>query len=224
MEKCKQCGTCCRKGGPALHSQDLALIRESGIIDIADLVTLRKGELAYDQPAGKVQPLEEEIVKIRGTGVEWTCKFFAPESNACRIYHSRPIECQLLFCEDPDPLMEIYDKDRITRKDLLPEGHPLLELAQEHDEKCSPLKVAELSAIITEADKTGKEAPEATSELAEILSYDRSMRELVAEKTGIPESSLDFLFGRALTRILPTFGLSAASSGRGFTLRVNKRS
>lgn len=224
MENCKQCGTCCRKGGPALHRQDLELLRKSDGIDLNDLVTLRKGELAYDQPAGAVLPLEEEIIKVKGIDGEWTCTFFAPESNVCRIYQNRPLECQVLFCSDPEPLLEIYTKDRVKRADILPEGHPLIELISEHDAKCPMERVAEICSAIVEAEKPKDNLDEIRAELIEMVSYDKNIRDLVAEKTGMPESAMEFFFGRTLTRIVPSFGISAMPTGKGYTLRVNKRS
>lgn len=225
MEKCIQCGTCCRKGGPALHVQDLALLKKEGGIDLTDLVTLRKGELAYDQPAGAVLPLEEEIIKIKGTDGEWTCTFFAPEGNVCRIYEYRPQECQVLFCGDPKPLLDIYNIERIKRTDVLPEGHPLLELIAEHEKKCPLDKVTEICTEIVNAEGEEQNHQEKLhTELLEMVSYDKSIRELMTEKAGMPKAAMDFLFGRALTRIIPSFGISANPSAKGYILRVNKRS
>ena len=45
--ECKRCGTCCIKGGPVLHSVDLALITE-GVIRPDQLVVIRHGEPAYN--------------------------------------------------------------------------------------------------------------------------------------------------------------------------------
>lgn len=216
MNECKQCGTCCRKGGPALHTQDLPLLRESGDIDLTDIVTLRKGELAYDQPEAAVIPLQEEILKIKGAGGSWTCKFLAISSQVCRIYKNRPLECQVLFCGDPDPLLKIYDKDRITRRDILPEGHPVLELIEEHDNKCAPQKMADLAAQVLE-DWSGKE--NLKSSLLEMLVYDKSVRDLMTEKSGMPEEAMDFFFGRPLSVILRGYGIIATPNGNSFSLR-----
>lgn len=216
MKECKQCGICCRKGGPALHIQDLPLLKEENGIDLTDIVTLRKGELAFDQPQSAVAPLTEEILKIKGTGGEWTCKFLAPSSQVCRIYKNRPLECQLLFCEDPDPLLKIYDKDRLCRKDILPEGHPVLELIEEHDKKCSPAKMSALAAdILNDWD----DSEELKADLREMLIYDKSIRELVMEKAKLPEESMDFFFGRPLGRVLSGHGIIATPNGKSFSLR-----
>ena len=216
MNECKQCGTCCRKGGPALHTQDLPLLKEADGVDLTDIVTLRKGELAYDQPVGAVIPLDEEILKIKGSGGEWICKFLAQASNVCRIYKNRPLECQKLFCEDPEPLMEIYSKDRISRKDVLPDGHPVLELIAEHDKKCDPTKMSELAAAAVE---NWDESESIQSDLREILIFDTSVRELVMEKAGLPEESMDFFFGRPMTVLIKGYGIIATPNGKSFSLR-----
>ncbi|TIH19359.1 YkgJ family cysteine cluster protein [Marinifilum sp. JC120] len=216
MNECKQCGTCCRKGGPALHTQDLPLLKEADGIDLTEIVTLRKGELAYDQPVGAVIPLGEEILKIKGTGGEWTCKFLALSSQVCRIYKNRPLECQKLFCEDPEPLMEIYSKDRISRKDVLPAGHPVLELIDEHDRKCDPIKMSEIAA---KAIESWDESTELQAELREMLIFDASVRELVMEKAGLPEESLDFFFGRPMSILIKGYGVIATPNGKSFSLR-----
>ncbi|WP_027177464.1 YkgJ family cysteine cluster protein [Maridesulfovibrio bastinii] len=225
MKKCRQCGTCCRKGGPALHVQDLELLKNKDGIDLTDLVTLRKGEMVYDQPVGAVIPLEQEIIKIKGTDGEWICSFFTPEGNTCGIYNKRPLECQLLFCEDPEPLLEVYSVDRLTRTDILPQGHPLVELIAEHDKKCPMDRVAEICSEIVNAEgEEQKNQKNLHHELLEMVSYDLSIRDLVVEKAGIPKNSLDFFFGRSLLRIIPSFGISAIPTVKGYTLRVNKRS
>ncbi|WP_432735157.1 YkgJ family cysteine cluster protein [Maridesulfovibrio sp. FT414] len=216
MNECKQCGTCCRKGGPALHTQDLGLLRESEGLDLTDIVTLRKGELVFDQPENAVAPLKEEILKVKGAGGSWTCKFLAVSSQVCRIYKNRPLECQTLFCGDPDPLLKIYDKDRLTRRDILPEGHPVLELIEEHDRRCSPKKLASLATEVV-ADWNGKE--DLRADLREMMIYDKSVRDLVVEKAGLPEEAMDFFFGRPLGIILKGYGIISTPNGNSFSLR-----
>ncbi|WP_320170847.1 YkgJ family cysteine cluster protein [Maridesulfovibrio sp.] len=216
MNECKQCGTCCRKGGPALHKQDLPLLEEAGGIDITDIVTIRKGELAYNQPEGEVGPLQEEILKIKGAGGTWSCKFLSPSTQVCRIYKNRPLECRKLFCGDTEPLLEIYNKDRISRRDLLPEGHPVLELIAEHDSKCSPERMAELAA---EAIEHWNKAENLKADLREILIYDKSIRDLVVEKTGLPAEAMDFFFGRSASIVLKGYGIIATANGNSFSLR-----
>ena len=63
IHHCRQCGTCCRKGGPALHVEDSYLLEE-GIIQLQDLVTFRAGELVRDTSNNGVVPLPAEIATL----------------------------------------------------------------------------------------------------------------------------------------------------------------
>ena len=191
---CSRCGECCRKGGPALHHEDLPLLRTPGGPDLADLMTLRAGEPALDQVRGRVEPLAGEIVKLRGRGTAWTCLFFQEGDAACAIYRARPLECRALSCQDTRELERVYAKDRLTRRDILPTGHPLLELIEEHERRCPVAGYARL---------LGSDAPENRRSRAEMLAWDREVRLLVTEKSGMDPAILDFLFGRPLELLAP---------------------
>ena len=198
--RCKRCGACCRNGGPALHKEDMTLI-EDGTIPLTAMVAIRPGERAYDQIAQNVLPLEEEILKIKGRDGAWTCLFFSPESATCGVYETRPAECEILFCRDIEPLAAMYAKDRLKRTDLLPEGHPLLDLVAEHSEKCAPLHMEELAKKAREGDD------EAGIALKEMVLFDMEMRRLVVEKAGMDPEMNDFLFGRPLRVLLRSMNI-----------------
>jgi len=210
--QCKRCGQCCRKGGPALHTQDLPLIQD-GTIPLADIVTLRAGEWVFDQPAQQVVPLDGEMLKIKGRDGSWTCLYLSPESNLCGMYASRPAECEALFCEDTAPLQAMYGKDRLRRADLLPEGHPLLELMAEHDRRCAPARMEELAKGAREGDHEAGEA------LKEMVVYDLEMRRLVPQKSGMPAELNEFLFGRPLRVLLAAMNVKVYDTGD--TVRFN---
>eukprot|EP00828_Plagiopyla_frontata_P003292 TRINITY_DN10943_c0_g1_i3.p3 TRINITY_DN10943_c0_g1~~TRINITY_DN10943_c0_g1_i3.p3 ORF type:complete len:312 (-),score=78.14 TRINITY_DN10943_c0_g1_i3:1013-1948(-) len=204
--RCDRCGVCCRQGGPALHVQDLPLIQD-GTIQLADIVTLRPGERVYDQPAQQLLKLDSEILKIKGRDNTWTCLFFSPEGNACGIYETRPVECDLLFCKDTAPLAAMYEKDRLTRSDILPEGHPLLDLIAEHGSRCAPDLVEETA----KAARGGTQ--DAGAALREMVLYDQEMRRLVAEKSGMGRGVNEFLFGRPLKVLLRTMNINVYDMG-----------
>jgi Fe-S-cluster containining protein len=210
--QCKRCGQCCRKGGPALHAQDLPLIQD-GTIPLADIVTLRAGEWVFDQPGQQVVPLDGEMLKIKGRDGAWTCLYLSPESNLCGVYTSRPAECEALFCEDTAPLQAMYEKDRLRRADLLPEGHPLLELMAEHDRRCAPARMEELAKSAREGDREAGEA------LKEMVVYDLEMRRLVPQKSGMPAELNEFLFGRPLRVLLAAMNVKVYDTGD--TVRFN---
>lgn len=184
----------------------MALI-EDGTIPLTSIVTLRPGERAYDQPAQDIRPLEDEILKIKGRDGTWTCSFYSPEGRNCGMYDNRPIECETLFCRDIAPLEAMYTKDRLTRRDLLPEGHPLLELIAEHDEKCAPLFMEETAKKAREGDA------EAGETLKQMVIFDMEVRRLVPEKAGMDPELTDFLFGRPLRVLLRTMNIKVYEVG-----------
>ena len=204
--RCKRCGDCCRNGGPALHFQDLPLIQD-GTVPLSEIVTLRSGERVYDQPSQSVAPLCSEILKIKGRDSSWTCAFFSPASNTCGIYGTRPAECEVLFCRDIEPLKAMYEKDRLTRADLLPEGHPLHELIAEHDAKCDPVRMEELAKAAREGDR------DAGQSLKEMVVFDMEIRRLVPERTGMSRDMNEFLFGRPLRVLLASMNIKVYEAG-----------
>jgi hypothetical protein len=194
---CRRCGTCCAKGGPALHGADAALILD-GAVGLDRLVTLRAGEPVLDQLQNQILPLAAEIIKVRGPHGLTGCVFHLGANAGCSIYQSRPLECRLLDCEDPAPLAEAYAIDRLTRTDLLGPGHPLLELLRHHDKLCP---AAEAFRLARDPALSTRRA------LAELLSADRALRSAFLDKTGASPQLADFLFGRPLPEVLAPLGL-----------------
>lgn len=211
---CRRCGDCCRNGGPALHEEDIPLIQD-GTIPLTSIVTLRPGERAYDQPAQSFLPLDAEILKIKGRDGKWTCAFFSPEGNACGMYNIRPIECSVLFCRDIEPLVQMYTQSRLSRADLLPEGHPLLELIAEHDRKCEPKRMEELALAAREGNS------DAGCALKEMVLFDMEVRRLVPEKAGMPAEMNDFLFGRPLRVLLRAIKINVYEVGNSIRFGFN---
>ncbi|MFI3272288.1 MAG: YkgJ family cysteine cluster protein [Pseudomonadota bacterium] len=143
---CIGCGTCCRKSGPALHAEDVPLFA-SQAFGRGDLVTVRAGELAFDQISGTLQPLAADIVKFGdgrvrnshgfmvGSGEEDAsqaqglsgCRFLVEQPKtptgeirgACGIYAHRPIECRVLLCKDTQAIEALYAQDRLDRAGVL---------------------------------------------------------------------------------------------------------
>ncbi|HSO67896.1 MAG TPA: YkgJ family cysteine cluster protein, partial [Desulfatirhabdiaceae bacterium] len=90
ISACLRCGTCCKKGGPCLHDADRVLV-ESGIIPLANLWTIRVGEMVHDPIAGIVRSTDDEIIKINGRSNSPTCLYFDDAHNTCEIYMNRPL-------------------------------------------------------------------------------------------------------------------------------------
>jgi Fe-S-cluster containining protein len=201
--ECKRCGTCCRSGGPALHLEDVALV-QSGKLPLKDLYTIRKGEMARDNVRGTLAPVASELIKIKGAGCTWTCRYYNLESEGCTVYADRPLECRVLNCRDTAAIEAIYDRERLTRRELLAEVPQLWELVEEHENKCG----YEILATLSKQVKAGVGGDrEAVDRLVEMVGYDTHLRVLIREKGRPDPALLEFLFGRPLTDTLPGFGL-----------------
>jgi Fe-S-cluster containining protein len=200
---CRRCGTCCKNGGPALHLEDRPAV-EQGLIPLRSLVTLRKGELARDPVAGELRPLAGEIIKIKGSGPVWTCLYYDQGQGTCRIYPQRPLECRLLKCWDTADFEASYQRNRLTRKDLLAEVDGWGELVADHERRC---RYADIERLIARAGQTN--AAGGFRELAEKIAFDIEVRRRVVEKGRLDPQILDFLFGRRLLKTLQAmYGLS----------------
>ena len=204
-QTCRQCGTCCRKGGPALHQADRHLVTE-GLIPAADLYTIRTGEPVRDNVAGRLSYANADIIKIKGHDDGWCCRFLEKKSDRCTIYDRRPVECQALQCWDTRAIEVLYDRERLTRKDVLEGVEGLWELIRDHDRRCA------YPIIRNQAGRLSGAAAEQTAALdiiTEMVKYDESLRKLLAENGHAPETMLDFLLGRPLTATLHGFHIKA---------------
>ncbi len=191
--ECRRCGTCCRKGGPGLHLGDLPLY-VSGRLPRASLVTLRAGELVFDNVAGKVEPLAEEMIKIRS--VPGGACVFLYDASQCAVYRDRPVECRTLFCQAPEAVASMYRQDRLTRRDLIQTGGALFELILYHEERCSQALAASLAAALESGDDA------AGKELFSLTRFDEEFRAVLVERAGIDPAELPLYLGRRLTETL----------------------
>ena len=132
MKQCKQCGQCCRQGGPALHQQDQELLGTA--IGLEQLITIRQDEPALPPLANKVEPAPHEFIKIAGGPGSWQCLFLT-EQNQCNLHPAKPLECRLLQCWQPEDLLAMVGKDLLNRKDILANNGPLLELIDNQEQQ-----------------------------------------------------------------------------------------
>ncbi len=220
-KNCTQCGTCCRKGGPAIHDKDVDLLKDN-VIRIADLMTFRPGEFVRDESQQKVVPLEVDVVKlapaINSEEHDWTCRFLIQKekSAACALHGKHPAECRALYCKSPEFLLALPADGRQTRKQIIEiTKSPAwwLELIATHEEKCDLAKIAEYIVKIEE--EGSKEA------IIEMIAFDNSFRELVLEKTDITEDLLPFLFGRPLLGLMHQYKVEVLKTDKGLLLKKN---
>ncbi len=196
--RCIRCGTCCRKGGPCLHTCDGELIADKGL-RINDLVTFRAGELAHDPYNRKVLVLPVEIIKIRGKEGGTECLFFEPDTNSCSIYSRRPVECRELMCWDTSSLRALFLKNTLSRKHVLG-GSGMMDLVESYDRAFPPQLILRL---VTSG--SGRDL----ADLEKMKRMDRRFREMVRDKMGVPEETMDFLFGRPIDDLATAFKRAA---------------
>jgi Fe-S-cluster containining protein len=198
---CNRCGECCRKGGPALHLEDRERV-ENGVIHSRWLYTLREGEPVRENVAGGMHYAVSDIIKVKGRDDTWTCIFFDDSASACTIYDQRPLECRVLKCWDTRRIRSMYEKNRLTRRDLLASVEGLWDLVEDHQRRCSIDRARELIATLGAG-----ASPSAREELTAMIRYDEEIRKLVVEKGGMAPDMLDFVFGRPLAGIVETLGV-----------------
>jgi len=214
--ECTRCGTCCEKGGPALHLEDKPLVM-AGRIHTRHLYTIRKGERVHDNVRGCLVPAVSDIIKIKGKRQSWECVFFQAGDKTCDIYEQRPQECRILKCWDTREIEATYQKTRLTRADLLADIAELWELIQLHEENCS-------HELISRAiQNLGGNAPRKASEsIIAAVQYDQAIRRLVVEKGQVTDDMLDFLFGRPLTQTLKTAGCRIEKTDGKFQVAIGR--
>lgn len=195
ISECQRCGTCCKKGGPALHDEDKQII-DNGGIPLTSLYTIRKGELANDTIGGGLIHLMAEIIKIKSRPDSSVCMYFNDANMSCGIYDDRPMECRTLECWNTSKIAAIYAQDRLTRAFVLEKIEWLKDLVKTHESECDLDRIQ----ILVNDRETGD--ADAASALMEMINYDFHLRSVVREKGNIAPDMLDFLFGRPLNEII----------------------
>lgn len=213
---CTSCGTCCKKGGPALHAKD-GFLFEQNILQIQDLITIRAGEFVRDDVENKLKTLNYDLIKIappmNRRPDDWTCRFLT-SANLCFLHGKHPAECRALDCKAPEALMQLIHEECLDRAKICelvkaPAWWP--ELIKTHDEHVNYSQLAEWVVKMDEDE-------EARQKFIEAIEYDRSFRELVVEKGAAKEEELNFLFGRPLLQTLVMFGLDVRKGENGIRL------
>ena len=149
-----------------------------------------------------------DIIKIKGKPSSWECVFFQEKDRACQIYDHRPLECRVLKCWDTREIEAVYEKDRLTRQDILAGIEGLWELIQEHEKQCAHDAI---NHAIQDLD--GPFAKQAQEVLAGAVHYDNAIRRLVIENGSVEPDMIEFLFGRPLTVTLKSAGYSIQRVG-----------
>lgn len=176
----------------------------SGVIQRRHLVTLREGEPVYENVAGRLMGLDQEMVTIRGSGGTdnpFACVFLDGTARACRIHASSPAECRALFCEDTSVLEAMYREDRLTRADLVDTGGGLWEIITFHEESFPAAEAVGLARAASKGDAC------AAGPLHDLVAAEADFRRLFLDRTGAPPEELDFYFGRPLAVVCAALGV-----------------
>jgi Fe-S-cluster containining protein len=203
ITRCIRCGTCCLKGGPVLHHEDKHILL-SGEVGHGNLITVRKGELAYNPLKEGLEHVPDELIKVAGKGDGWACCFYNEEVSACMIYGTRFLECRLLKCWDPSDLIRVIGKDTIKRADIINSNDPIMEIIELHERDCPAGEVNALISGITSAPVD----PEVMSGLSALVHRDISIRSYAVSELGLDIEFELFVFGRPMVKIIADRGLS----------------
>ncbi|MEN8140472.1 MAG: YkgJ family cysteine cluster protein [Thermodesulfobacteriota bacterium] len=191
--ECKQCGTCCRKGGPALHGEDLGLVGRQIALD--QLICVRQGEPSLHPLAGEARPAREEFVKVAGKAGSWECLFLSRE-GLCRLHPDKPLQCRTLECWQPQPLLDLLERDLVKRRHLLEPSSPLLSLIAEQEESCSFARLTPYLELERGVDE----------EFIKLINLDLKLRERGAKEHGLSLNRELLFLGRPLFKTLQAAG------------------
>lgn len=190
-----------------LHYQDLAILRASHAI-FPRLMTIRKGEPAYNPVRERVEPAEIEMVKVKGNGTTWSCAFYREEDSSCDIYENRFLECRLLSCWDPRDVLGIIGKETIRRVDVINPDDPILEMIELHEKQCSLESIGELIGALSGVGSRER----AVGKLVSLVKADRALRSRAFRDLGLKREYEWFIFGRPIVDILRDAGATCKSA------------
>lgn len=196
---CIRCGTCCTKGSPTLVKADIGLFNHD-ILKPADIVTIRLGELTYNNATGEIAAVEQEMIKIREDPGTRTCVFFQQDDAICTIYDERPGQCRRQECWNPQPPIEVTDEP-LTREDLLGTTGDLWNIILRHEERCS---YANFDRAIARLAATKGQTVE---DVIDILGFDLHVRDFLCRHFRLYPETMNFFLGRPVAESLAIHGL-----------------
>ena len=208
LPTCVQCGECCRKSSPTLHTEDLSLIRNNKL-PWDRLVTLRVGEPVRNPFEDKLFTLQEERIKVKEKPNGGGCVFHDDVTDLCRIYEDRPIQCRAQACWDPSPARQLTEQPYLTRKELFSELEFLVELLDEHDRRC---RFEELQAAFDQLRSSNGDNIE---QVIDMIAFEDHFRNFICEQFEVPGNTIDLFFGRGFVELIHVFGFRVKENADG---------
>jgi Fe-S-cluster containining protein len=196
---CVLCGECCRKGSPTLQLEDLELLK-LGKLPWHELFTIRKGQPVRSPFKNEISFLVDERVKVREKAGTQECVFFDDATDQCLVYEDRPAQCRAQACWDPTLAEDLAKQPYLTRRDVFADIELLLDLIEEHDQRCS------FSALKNAFERLEPNHAEGLDEILNLLAYEDHFRHFLGEQLKIPQENLDLVFGKSLVDLVPLFG------------------
>lgn len=209
---CKQCGTCCERGGPALHLQDVLLVK-NGRLPFESIITIRRGEFVHDPVTESIKPSKTELLKISGSNGTWTCLFYDKDKRGCSIYDNRPLACKTLKCWDTREILKLSGRNLLSRLDLVGVETELGKRLVDHE---TFFPFPDIKALLGPLQRISTKA---LKKLEKTVNKDLDHR---AESVGefhlsVPEEL--FYFGRPIFQLLEPFGFTVREAGAGIKLK-----
>ena len=197
-----------------MHLDDRDLVWE-GQIPLKDLFTIRQGEPAFDNVDETLAPAATDIIKIKPASADATaCLYYRRDQKTCAIYDRRPWECRTLACWNPQPLMDLYQLNRLTRQHLLSNIEGLWELVCDHQKQCDYQEIDGLAASLHKERNNSR----AKARLMAMIRYDQFLRDNVVERSSLAPEMLEFLLGRPLKTTIRLFQLKLIRTGSETTV------
>jgi Fe-S-cluster containining protein len=201
ITECERCGTCCTRGGPALHIEDKTLL-DNKIITTESLITIRTGEPVFMNGETGASLSRSEIIKFKGKDGSWSCIFYKSETQTCSLYKDRPLECVLLKCWNTTELEAVSGKDLLSRRDIISPEEPIIKFIDFHENECR-------LDFFKELDIAQSKIPDNISLefLNDLANRDLEIRTMSVKELGLSLEEELFYLGRPLFKILMQFGL-----------------
>lgn len=186
-----------------MHQEDKKILL-AGHVGHQHLVTIRKGELALNPVSGKLEPVLQELIKVRGNEKDWSCCFYIKKKASCAIYAHRFIECRLLKCWDTSEIMPVIGKNTIIRADIINPNDPILKVIETHEQECPYHEIEKLIFNLSRKTEKSKNL----AKLIELVRKDLAIRSYAVSELGFQVEFELFIFGRPLFKVLSDRGLS----------------